>query len=130
MTVDKFGGHISHKYSETNGYFLCFISLIVRDVGKIFTLGTDKTFVSYKINELTNTWIYPLPTASTIQRCRVFSSAINFIINDRLVNTLEGETLFQGDTILVVRSLHSPKTGDGIVELVVKAPIFIDNDYK
>ena len=125
MTVDKFGSHISQKHSDNFGYYQLYIPLYVRDTAKTFFLGTDMSVLTYKINELTNTWNFPISQA-TIQKCRVYNVAIKFIINDHIVDSLEGETLTIGDTILIVRSLESKPTGDGFIELIIKAPVFED----
>lgn len=125
MTIDKFGTHISHKYSDKNGYYLCYLPLRVHDWQKTFVTQGGTPVLTYKINDLTNTWTYPLSEA-TVVRCTVFHFAIKFIINNKIVDSLEGETLRNRDTILVVRTENSLETGDGIIELVVKAPVSTD----
>lgn len=125
MTIDKFGGHISNKYSDKNGYYLCYLPLHVQDSAEVFGMQDYTKVLTYKINELTNTWTYPLAQA-VVKTCRVFHSEIKFVLNNKLVESLDGETLTKSDTILVVRSENSLKTGNGIIELVLRVPISVD----
>lgn len=129
MTIDKFGRHISQKYTNKGGYQLCYIPIHVHDYAQTFGTVDFKTVLSYKINEITNTWHYPLIQTAVVQRCNVFKPSIKFIINDTIVDTLEGETLSKGDVILVIRSTDTPITGDGIIELILKIPITY-NEYE
>lgn len=128
MTINKFGSHISHKYLNKNGYYSCYIPLHIHDWEKLAHLQDGTSVLTYKINELTNTWVCPLPQA-IVKVCKVFNPAVKFVINHTHTrDTLKGVTLANTDTIVIVRSKDSPKTGNGIIELLLTAPISL-NEY-
>lgn len=123
MTIDKFGSHISHKYSSNNDYYLCYIPLHIYDWEKLAHLQDSTSLLTYKLNELTNTWRFPLPQAK-VKICNVFNPTIQFVINfKRKLDTLKGEILTNTDTIIVGRSKDSSQTGNGIIELILEVPI-------
>ena len=124
MTIDKFGSHLSQKQPYINAYYFCFIPLHIHELLRTFTLN-NSTFYSYKINENSNIWIFPLNSA-TVEICRTDFLDIKFILNNEIVDTLEGLTLNKGDSILVVRPLKSQSQSNLTIELVLKLPVLID----